>query len=427
MPLLRHATFKVKVTTSLKEINKLRSSVPYLSIRHLSITQARERSRPTFQGNTTNPQDDPTIDPEAEATLRKQPFYFQTAYSIYAKRPSRPFPPPFLSLPSGSFSDPLTTHERSRDRRPLVKGQLIKGRTNGDDSIIIGGEHFLAVGDGVGAWAQKERGHAALWSRLVCHFWSNEVEAGLVHRANDDKMELNPTKYLQSAFESAKEVTNAGQGPDSQAEEKEKAGKPDAVKNEIQGTTTIVGAVLHYVNDPTDAVIKPRLYVTNLGDSAVMVLRPNLTANVDTDGMGEVIYHTQEQWHWFDCPRQLGTNSPDTPDSDAITDVVDIEVGDVVLALSDGVTDNLWEHEICENVCDNIRKWLSGDDSKIGRGEEGLQVVAKRLMDAARVIAEDMTAESPFMERAVDEGLAMEGGKLDDISVVLGVCKRRES
>ena len=51
--------------------------------------------------------------------------------------------------------------------------------------------------------------------------------------------------------------------------------------------------------------------------------------------------------------------------------------------------------------------------------------VAKEIMEAARVIAEDPTAESPFMERALDEGIATEGGKLDDISVVLGLCKKR--
>src|ERR1700722_7104569 len=92
------------------------------------------------------------------------PFYFETGYAVYAKRASRAFPPPFLSLPSGSFSDPLTTHTNVRDRRPFVNGQLIKGRTNGDDAVLIGGQNFLVVNDGVGAWAQKDRGHAALWS-----------------------------------------------------------------------------------------------------------------------------------------------------------------------------------------------------------------------------------------------------------------------
>ena len=102
-------------------------------------------------------------------------------------------------------------------------------------------------------------------------------------------------------------------------------------------------------------------------------------------------------------------------------DIVDIEEGDVVAALSDGVTDNLWEHEICEKILESLGKWQSGEEGS----EDRMAFVARDLMEATRVIAEDPTAESPFMERALDEGIATEGGKLDDISVVLGLCRKR--
>jgi protein phosphatase PTC7 len=130
------------------------------------------------------------------------------------------------------------------------------------------------------------------------------------------------------------------------------------------------------------------------------------------------VYKTIEQWHWFDCPRQLGTNSPDTPRENAVTDKVEIEENDIVLAMSDGVIDNLWEHEIVTNVVESIGKWEAGggDDKKFGAGG-GMQFVANRLMNAARVIAQDPFAESPFMEHAIEEGLAMEGGKLRAYSV----------
>lgn len=104
-----------------------------------------------------------TKTPVPDAVLQqkpKSPFHFQTGYALFAKRPSRPFPPPFLSMPSGSFSDPLSTHNRSRDRRPYVNGEMIRGITNGDDAILVG-ENFIGANDGVGAWAQKSRGHAA--------------------------------------------------------------------------------------------------------------------------------------------------------------------------------------------------------------------------------------------------------------------------
>ena len=96
----------------------------------------------------------------AKDAKAKCPFYFEAGYALYAKRPSRPFPPPFLSYPSGSFSEPLSTHHRSRDRRPRVNGEMIRGVTNGDDAVLVD-DNFIAANDGVGAWATKEKGHAA--------------------------------------------------------------------------------------------------------------------------------------------------------------------------------------------------------------------------------------------------------------------------
>ena len=97
---------------------------------------------------------------EASVITSKSIFYFEAGYALYAKRPSRPFPPPFNSPPSGSFSDPLSTHDRSRDRRPLVNGEMIRGITNGDDAVLVS-DNFIGANDGVGAWAARDRGHAA--------------------------------------------------------------------------------------------------------------------------------------------------------------------------------------------------------------------------------------------------------------------------
>ncbi|KAG8527032.1 uncharacterized protein KY384_008461 [Bacidia gigantensis] len=343
--------------------------------------------------------------PAPEASLQsnaKSPFYFDTGYALFAKRPSRPFPPPFSSPPSGSFSDALSTHNRSRDRRPYVNGEMIRGITNGDDAVLVN-EHFIGANDGVGAWASREKGHAALWSRLILHFWALEVERCTSRpSAGPHAADPDPVNYLQRAYEQTLAATSA--------------------PNEWNGTTTACAALIHH--ELKGGVDTPVLYVTNLGDSQCLVLRPK-------DGKdGDIIFKTIEQWHWFDCPRQLGTNSPDTPKANAALDKVEIEEGDVVLAMSDGVADNLWQHEILENVIDSMKQW-DLNQSNIGKtecisgAEGGMLFVAKELVKATRKIAEDPYAESPFMERAVEEGLAMEGGKLDDISVVAAVCRKR--
>lgn len=229
-----------------------------------------------------------------------------------------------------------------------------------------------------------------LWARLMLHFWAVEAETDTNRVRPSGQLYIpTPIDYLQKAYEQTLEVTSS--------------------PNKWQGTTTASGAQLHFEKSEADpnAPPTPVLYVTNLGDSQILVIRPRDS---------KTIYKTTEQWHWFDCPRQLGTNSPDTPWENAVMDKVEIAENDVVLAMSDGVIDNLWEHEIVQNVVDSIQKWESGragrcSGDRTGGAGGGMKFVAEELMKAAREIATDPFAESPFMEHAVEEGLAMEGGK----------------
>lgn len=341
---------------------------------------------------TTTPIPDP-----ARPITSNSLFYFEAGYAVFAKRPCRPFPPPFLSPPSGSYSDPLSTHHRSRDRRAEFKGEMIRGITNGDDAVLVS-DNFIGANDGVGAWAAKERGHAGLWSRLILHFWALEAEKDQYGQDSQP----DPKAYLERAFERTKEATS----------------KP----NEWLGTTTACSALLSTSEAKGKWPAQPVLYITQLGDSQVLVVRPRTK---------QVLYKTIEQWHWFDCPRQLGTNSPDTPNINAVVDQVTIEENDMILAMSDGVIDNLWEYEVVDKVVSSLEQWRESDGKQITKADgnkgwaDGMRFVAQELVKAAREIAVDPFAESPFMERAVEEGLSIEGGKLDDISVVAAICKRR--
>ncbi|OKL59452.1 hypothetical protein UA08_05120 [Talaromyces atroroseus] len=337
-----------------------------------------------------------TPSPDNVETLSsKSPFYFETGYALRPKRSSRPFPPPFVSIPSSSFSDPLTTHFQSQDRRPQVGNELIRGLTNGDDAILAS-DLSLGVNDGVGAWATKPEGHAAvslgrLWSRLIIHFWALECERQVSSASTPDTV-----GFLQNAYEETVAATK-----------------------QWLGTTTSATALLHNVEQGSD--VKPLLYVTNIGDCQIVVIRPRDR---------KVLFKSREQWHWFDCPYQLGTNSVDQPRNDAVLSVVELEEGDIVLAVSDGVTDNLWGHEILDNILESVEKWEAGDIGKYGAEREAeaptcMVFAARRLLNAALTIAFDPFADSPYMEKAIDEGLTIEGGKMDDISVVIGQCKRR--
>ncbi|GAB1191930.1 hypothetical protein APSETT444_001114 [Aspergillus pseudonomiae] len=218
---------------------------------------------------------------------------------------------------------------------------------------------------------------------------ANGVKSSKVERGVDSDAPLDPVEYLQRAYE---ETIRATTDP-----------------NEWYGTTTSVTAILHWTCDDTGNE-KPLLYVTNVGDCKLMVIRPSEE---------KILFRTKEQWHWFDCPMQLGTNSVDTPRKDAVMSQVDLEEEDVVLAVSDGVLDNLWEHEILSITLDSIKKWNQGryDNTDLEwappevLAEERMVFVARELLKSALAIAQDPFAESPFMEKAIEEGLAIEGGK----------------
>jgi serine/threonine protein phosphatase PrpC len=251
---------------------------------------------------------------------------------------------------------------------------MVRGTTNGDDAVLVE-ENLICANDGVGAWMTRPRGNAALWSRLMLHFYAQEMDG-----ASKGSVTPDPVNCLQRAFESTKEATS----------------KP----NQWQGTTTTTSAFLHHDNS------SPVLYVTNIGDSRIMVIRPSSS---------EIIYKTTEQWHWFDCPYQLGTNSVDSPLANAVCDKISLTEEDVVVAMTDGLSDNLWDHEIVSCVVRCLRA-LTEEKEDRTEGKRaidsggGMMWIAEELVREARKIAEDPFAESPYMERAVDEGIGYEGG-----------------
>ena len=303
-----------------------------------------------------------------------QPFRLVPSYSLFAKRAPRPFPPPFHSPAAGAAAG--------------EGAAFLSGVTNGDDAVLTNAR-YVAVADGVGQWNTRARGHAPLWARLMLHFWSAELARGPWGFAR--AAGVDPVKCMQEAYSATfTATTNAGARRD----------------QTWQGTTTVCGAVLRGA----------RLVVLNVGDSVAMVYRP---------GARWWALRTAEQWHWFDCPKQLGTNSPDEPEKDAVVQELDVCDGDVVILATDGLVDNMWDDEILTA----IKTVLAVPEEVVVRetgegGDEGrMKLLAQRIVEEAKRTAIDPFAESPYMERSIDEGLGIGGGKWDDISVVAAVCR----
>jgi protein phosphatase PTC7 len=142
------------------------------------------------------------------------------------------------------------------------------------------------------------------------------------------------------------------------------------------------------------------LQALNVGDSNCMVIRD-----------GRVTAKTREISHFWECPYQLAENSNDRP-RDGTKLNVELMPGDVVVMGSDGVFDNVNDDLLVELVRKNPGKAAS---------------LAKKICDLSRRQMVDVYSETPFGKQAQRRGdpdyIDGLGGKLDDVSCVVAICK----
>ena len=184
-----------------------------------------------------------------------------------------------------------------------------------------------------------------------------------------------------------------------------------------------------------------------MGDCCLLLIRA-----------GEVIFRTTEMQHAFNFPLQLGTHSRDEPMKDAKRYDVDVGRGDVVVVGSDGLMDNLVRRfllpppsliklkkkedsltfpQFDEDILDSLAQFAppssaaftyNGDGNANGqlptpptsRPPSPLslppfspQKVSEALCRRAQAVSEQTSATTPFMVRAIDEGIDFVGGKKD--------------
>jgi len=181
-----------------------------------------------------------------------------------------------------------------------------------------------------------------------------------------------------------------------------------ALSHAEQGATAFGGstAMVLALKDET-------IGVANLGDSGFLLLRRTSTSMT-------IIERSRGQQHGWNCPYQLirlpptlAARLPPSFQPDSAMDCERVEVlvdsGDLVLLFTDGLSDNLHEHELLEIV-----NRLAGTPSEPGCPE----VLASELALAAHKRSLDPNAEVPFTLAPCKQGQENLGGRQDDITVV---------
>lgn len=226
-----------------------------------------------------------------------------------------------------------------------------KESTGGEDAhFICVDQRTIGVADGVGGWADLGV-NAGLYARELM---SNSVSA----IEDEPKGLVDPSRVLEKAYTSTK----------------------------ARGSSTACIIAL------TDQGI----HAVNLGDSGFIVVREGCT-----------IFRSPVQQHDFNFTYQLESgNGSDLPSSAQVFNF-SVEAGDVIIAGTDGLFDNLYANEVTAVVVHAVRAGL------------GPQVTAQKIAALARQRALDKNRQTPFSTAAQDAGYRYYGGKLDDITVVV--------
>jgi hypothetical protein len=165
-----------------------------------------------------------------------------------------------------------------------------------------------------------------------------------------------------------------------------------------------------------DAVLK----IAHLGDCMGMLVRDE-----------KIAWRSEEMWRAFNTPVQLGPASSARP-RDAQILSLPVQADDILILASDGLSDNLWDYEVLDEVVRFKRSFLRSDKDGSGEGLLGRRTLAGMLSEAlcsrARRVSErrgwsledgvfDMEDEVPFACRAREVGKPFRGGKIDGVFI----------
>lgn len=230
----------------------------------------------------------------------------------------------------------------------------------GEDAFFVSSYNggVVAVADGVSGWAEQN---------VDPSLFPKELMANASDLVGDEEVNYDPQILLKKAH----------------------------TATSSKGSATVIVAMLE-----KNGVLK----IASVGDCGLRVIRK-----------GKLIFSTLPQEHYFDCPYQLSSEVITQTYLDATVTSVKLLEGDTIVMGSDGLFDNVFDHEIVSTI------------TQYSDAAEA----AKALADLASNHSMDYNFESPYSLEARTRGfdvplwkkvlgVKLTGGKPDDITVVVG-------
>lgn len=348
---------------------KLGSSLTFKNCRHASLERTRATViKCTYRSNSQSIFDFVDRAPKAVA----KSYCFASGAAAFPKNES-------ITLRGSS----------SKARVDLLESEKnLLSVTCGEDAYFVRSDG-LGIADGVGAWAYSDdnRANSAWFSTKLMHYMSETLEKMSDLSEVDYHINADPVAVLEHSYQLL---------------------IAEAKERRVTGSTTAALAILR----------DDELKVCNLGDCGVLIIRD-----------GQMVFRTEEQQHSFNFPFQLGTNAVDKPEhADAFS--FKVREGDVLVMGTDGLFDNLFDEDIVALVNGHSAHpgsldrhgSASGASSAARSTVESLdpKAISYELAKRAREVAEDVRyVSTPFLNKAIQEGLYYNGGKLDDITVIV--------
>ncbi|KHN02109.1 Hypothetical protein glysoja_028312 [Glycine soja] len=236
-----------------------------------------------------------------------------------------------------------------------------KVNTGGEDAFFVSNYNggVIAVADGVSGWAEED---------VDPSLFPRELLANASNFVGDEEVNYDPQILIRKAHAATFSTGSA--------------------------TVSIVAML------EKNGTLK----IANVGDCGLRLIRN-----------GHVVFSTSPQEHYFDCPFQLSSERVGQTYLDAAVCNVELIQGDTIVMGSDGLFDNVFDHEIVPTI---VRY-------------KDVAEAAKALANLASSHAMDSNFDSPYSLEARSRGfepplwkkilgMKLTGGKLDDITVIVG-------